>query len=209
MKIIYFLLAITGTALLCGCDKQAKINSQKIDILAQKVVQLEQSQSRQTAALQSQLASLGPMLDKMNDFYFEKSHDEAFFFHTNTLYLLLTVDKKIESELRIADTERAADSSLAFSYHTNQMDATYSSAAQIRDALAAQEKRIEDDVNAETRKTDADLRDELVKQIKLSASDESQIARWKEMADDLAQIRRDLDAIKVQIGITNPPATRP
>src|ERR1700733_4969241 len=120
MQKTYLLLSLTAVVLFCGCNKHAKLNSAKIDILSQKIIQLEQSQSKQTAVIQSQLTSLAPMLDKMNNYYFEKSHDDAFFYHTNTLFLLLTVGQKIESQLQVADTERAAQNSLANFYHTNQ-----------------------------------------------------------------------------------------
>jgi hypothetical protein len=221
MQKIFFLLSLTGAIFLCGCDKQTKINSEKIQILSQNIVQLERNQAAQMAAIQSQLTSLAPMLDKINDFYFEKSHDDAFFYHTNTLYLLLTVDKKIESQLQIADTERASENALAYYYHTNQTDTMYFCAAQIRDAMtsqesrikdamAGQEKQIEDNVNAETRQLSANLGDELLRQIKSSAPDATEIARVKEMAADVAQIKNDLAAIKAQHGeITNQPVARP
>jgi hypothetical protein len=209
MQKIYLLLPLAGAALFCGCDKQTKINSAKIDLLAQKIVQLEQGQSKQMAVIQSQLTSLTPMLDKMNDFYFEKSHDEAFFYHTNTLYLLLTVGQRIEAQLQLADTGRAAEKSLAYSYHTNQMGTMYLCVTQIQDAMAGQEKRIEDNVNAETSRTVAALGDELVKQIKLSAPDATEAARLKEMQADVAQIKRDLDAIKAKLGIPSQPAAGP
>jgi hypothetical protein len=209
MQKIYLLLPLTATALLCGCNKQAKINSEKIDILSQKIVQLEQSQSKQMAAIQSELTSLAPMLDKMNDSYFEKNHEDAYFYHTNTLYLLLTVGKKIQAQLQTADTEREAQNSLAYSYHTNQLGAVYLCTAQIEDAMASQESRIEDNVNAETRQIGATLGDALLKQIKLSAPDEAEIARRKEMETEVAQIQRDMDSIKARLGITNQPAARP
>jgi hypothetical protein len=220
MKITFFLLTLTGAAILCGCGKQEKINGKYIQVLSQNIIQLQQAQAKQMAALQTQLASLAPMLDKINDFYFEKSHDDAFFYHTNTLYLLLTVDKKIESQLQIADTEREAENAQAYYYHTNQTDTMYFCAAQIRDAMNgqesrlretmdAQEKRIEDNVNAQTRQISA-LGDELLKQIKLSVSDATESSRLNEMAADLAQLKRDLAAIKAQFGqMTNPPAARP
>jgi hypothetical protein len=227
-----FLLSLIGAVLLCGCDKQTKINSEKIQLLSQNIVQFEQNQTKQMAALQTQLASLAPMLDKINDFYFEKSHDDAFFYHTNTLYLLLTVDNKIESHLQTADTERAAESAQAYYYHTNQIDTMFFCAAEIRDAMAgqekriegamtgqesriqdamaAQEKRIEDNLNATAAQANAALRDELLKQIKLSALDATEIERLKQMETDVAQIRHDLDTIKAQVGqITNQPAARP
>jgi len=209
MKKTVLLLTLAGAALLCGCDKQAKINSEKIQILSQKIVQLEQSQSKQLAVIQSQLVSLGPMLDKMNDFYFEKSHDEAFFFHTNTLYLLLTVGQKIESQLQLADDQREAEKTLAYDYHTNETGTMQLGTAQIQAALAGQEKRIEDNVHAEVKQASQDLSDALLKQIKLSAPDATEAARLKEMQADVAQIKRDLDQIKAQLAMTNQPASQP
>jgi hypothetical protein len=209
MQKIYLLLSLTGAALLCGCNKQAKINSQKIDILSQKIVQLEQSQSQQMAAIQSQLTSLAPMLDKINDSYFEKNHEDAYFYHTNTLYLLLTIGKKIQAQLQVADTEREAQNSLAYNYHTNQLGAMYLCTAQIEDSMAGQESRIEDNVNAETRQIGATLGDALLNQIKLSAPDEAEISRRKAMEAEVTQIQRDLDTIKARLGITNQPAARP
>jgi hypothetical protein len=162
------------------------------------------------AVFQTQLTSLAPMLDKMNNFYFEKGHDDALFFHTNTLYLLLTVDKNIESDLRVADAGRDAQNALAYDYHTNQLAMLHLYAAQIQDALDSQEKRIGDNVNAETRRVGAGLGDELTKQIKLSAPDATEAARLKEMAADLAQIKRDLNALKAQLGqMTNSPVAAP
>jgi len=210
MQKTYFLPLFTGAALLGGCDRQTKINTEKIEILSEKMVQLQESQARQMAVFQTQLTSLAPMLDKMNSFYFEKTHDDALFYHTNTLYLLLTVDKNIESELRVADTEREAQNSQAYNYHTNEMDATRFYAAQIQDAMAGQEKQIEDNVNAETKQISAAQGDELLKQIKLSAPDATQTAQLKEMEADVAQIKRDLDVIKEQLGqLTNQSAARP
>jgi hypothetical protein len=209
MRKKYFLLSLAGAVLFCGCDKQAKINSEKIQILSQNIVQFEQDQAKQTLAIQSELTSLAPMLDRMDNSYFEKNHEDALFYHTNTLLLLLTVDKKIESQLQEADIERASENSLAYHYHTNQTDAIYLCAAQIEDAMTGQEKRIEDDVNAETRKANLALRDELLKQIKLSAPDAIETARRNEMEVQVAQIQRDLDAIKARLGITNQPASRP
>ena len=80
---------------------------------------------------------------------------------------------------------------------------------QIQDAMAGQEKRIEDNVNAETRQTGAGLGDELLKQIKLSAPDAVETARLKEMEADVAQIRRDIDAIKVQLKNNQPACGSP
>jgi hypothetical protein len=206
MKKKYLLVSLAGAALLCGCNKQAKINSQKIDILQQKIVQLEQSQSKQMAEIQSELTSLAPMLDKMNDSYFEKNHEDAYFYHTNTLYLLLTIGKKIQAQLQTSDIEREAQNSLAYNYHTNQLSAIYLCTAQIEDAMASQESRIEDNVNAQTRQIGVTLGDAVLKQIKLSALDEAEIARRNEMETEVAQIQRDVDMIKTRLGITNQPA---
>jgi len=210
MKKIRLLPALTGAMLLCGCDRQTKVNMEKIELMSEKMVQLQQNQARQMEVFQTQLTSLAPMLDKMNNFYFEKGHDDALFFHTNTLYLLLTVDKNIESDLRVADAGRDAQNALAYDYHTNQLAMLHLYAAQIQDALDSQEKRIGDNVNAETRRVGAGLGDELTKQIKLSAPDATEAARLKEMAADLAQIKRDLNALKAQLGqMTNSPVAAP
>ena len=201
----YLLLPLLGAALFCGCGKQTKINSEKIEILSQKIVQLEQSQSKQLAMIQSQLTSLAPMLDKMNNYYFEKNHDDAFFYHTNTLYLLLTVGQKIESQLQEADTGRVTQNSLAYYYHTNQVATMYLYAAQIQDVVTGQESRIENNVNAETRRAGG----ELLQQIKLLAPDAVETARLKEMENDVTQMQRDLALIKARLGITNQAAARP
>src|SRR6266705_6567373 len=156
-----------------------------------------------------QLTSLAPMLVRMNSSYFEKSHDDAFFFHTNTLFLLLTVDRKIESELRVAETERQAEHDLAYSYHTNQLRTMYLSIAQIEDDLANQESHITDKVNAETRKVGLAVNDDLRKQMQLLVPDEAETDQRKAMAADIAQLKRDLGLIKSRLGITNVPAAQP
>jgi len=190
------LLPFILVALLCGCDKQTKINSAKIDLLSRNIIQYEQNQSKQMAVIQSQLTSLAPMLDKMNDFYFEKSHDEAFFFHTNTLYLLLTVDKKIEAHLQLADTERESQAALAYSYYTNQMGVLFA----VQDTLNNQETNIVNKVNAETLRLDG----ELLQQIRLATPDAAEIARRQQLVADAAEIKRVLAQIEVQISqLTN------
>ncbi len=185
------LFLLVGVAFLCGCDKQTKLNSAKIDLLSRNIVQYEQNQSKEMTVIQTQLTSLAPMLDKMNDFYFEKSHDEAFFFHTNTLYLLLTVDKKIEAHLQLADTDRAAQNALAYSFYTNQMGALIA----IQDALAVQETNLVAKVNAET----LHIGGELLQQIRLATPDATELARRKELAADAAEIKRVLTQIELQI----------
>lgn len=199
MKKFFLLLTLAGTAFLCGCDKQAKINSAKIDILTRNLLQFEQTQAKQAAVVQAQLTALEPMLDKMNDYYFEKNHDEAFFFHTNTLYLVLAVDKKIEAQLQVAETDRAAQNAQAYGYFTNQMGTLFA----IQDALAGQEGRITDKVNAETKQASAAATDALMNQIKLLVPDADEIARRKELAADVAEIKRELGQIKAQLAPAN------
>ena len=210
MKIAFFWVSLAGAVLLCGCGKQTKINTEEIKLLSQQMVQLQQTQVKQMAAVQTQLTSLAPMLEKANNFYFEKVRDDALNYHTNQLYLILAVDRNIESELQVAANDRQAAGSLMFSYHTNELDMVNLSAVQILDAMIKQESQIEDKVNAQTRQAVADARDELLKQIKLSAPDEAAIARMKKIEADAAQIRLDLDQIKLQLAqMTNQPPVRP
>ena len=205
MQKIYILLSLAGAAFLCGCDKQTQVNTEKIQALSQKIIQLQQNQAKELAALQSQLASLPPMLDKMDSYYYAKGHDDALFYHTNSLQLLLAVDRKIVAQFQDASTERETANSLAYYYHTNQTDTMFFCAAQIEEAMAGQEKRIEDTVNAETRRVGAGVADELQQQIKLSAPDKTEIARRMEMETEVAQIQHDIELIKARLGITNAP----
>ena len=205
MQKIYILLPLAGAAFLCGCDKQTQVNTEKIQALSQKIIQLQQNQARELAALQSQLASLPPMLDKMDSYYYAKGHDDALFYHTNSLQLLLAVDRKIVAQFQDASTERETANSLSYYYHTNQTDTMFFCAAQIEEAMAGQEKRIEDTVNAETRRVGAGVADELQQQIKLSAPDKAEIARRMEMETEVTQIQHDIELIKARLGITNAP----
>ena len=192
----YLLPVLVTAALLCGCNKQTKINSAKIELLSQNIIRFELNQAKQMAAIQTELDALGPMLDKMNDAYFEKSHDQAIFLHTNTLYLLLMVDKKIEAQLQAADTERAAQNALNYGYYTNQMAATY----QVQDALTTQEGRMTDKLNTETRRVGVALHEELLKQADRLAPDAAEIARRTALAADVAEVKADLERIKAQLG---------
>jgi hypothetical protein len=205
MKNIYALFLVTGAAFLGGCDKQTQVNTEKIQALSQKIIQLQQNQAKELAALQSQLASLPPMLDKMDSYYYAKGHDDALFYHTNSLQLLLAVDRKISAEFRDASTERETANSLAYYYHTNQTDTMFFCAAQVEDTIAGQEKRIEDTVNAETRRVGGDVQ----QQVKTLAPDKAEIARQTEMEADIVQIKRDLEVIKARLGITNSPPISP
>ncbi len=199
-------IALCAVALLCGCDKQTKINSEKIQLLSQNILQFEQSQSRQMTLLQTQLVSLAPMFDRIHSSYFEKNHDYEFLYHTNTLYLLLTMGKKIEAHLQEADVQRESANIQAYVFHTNQMDLMQVYTAQLLDAMAAQESRIEKVVNAETREMGINL----ASQIKLSSvPDAVETARREKMEADVAQIKRDLAQMKEQLALlTNLPALR-
>ena len=209
MKHICLLLALAGTVILAGCDKQTRLNTEKISLLSQKLVLLQQNQAAQLATIQSQLSTLAPLLDKVNNYYFEKTHEDAIFFHTNTLYLLLTVDRKIESELQQAATERAAEHALAYEYHTNQIHTLYLCNALLEESLTAQETRMEDKLTAGTRQMIAALNTELLQQIKQLAPDPAELARRQAMAADLAQIKRDLTNIILRLGLTKPPTAQP
>ena len=55
MQKIYLLFPLVGAVLLCGCNKQARINSQKIDILSKQIIKQEQDQSKQMELLQAEL----------------------------------------------------------------------------------------------------------------------------------------------------------
>jgi hypothetical protein len=126
------------------------------------------------------------------------------------LYLILTVDKNIESELHVADTEREAASSLAYAYHTNEMDMLYFYAGQIQDAMMTQEGRIEEKVNAESKRVGAELGDTLTKQIKLATPDAAETARRRQLEADVTQIKHDLAKIEAQLAqMTNQPAAQP
>jgi hypothetical protein len=225
--ILLFAVAI----LFCGCDKQAKINNEKINLLSQKIVQLEQSQARQMAVIQSELTALAPKMERIDSSYFEKNRDDALFFHTNTLFLLLTVGKQIEAQLQTAAAEREVQNALAFSYHTNQLGTLYLCTAQIEDAMnsqesrignaltnqenwihdemAEQEKRIEENIIAASRQSSAALNDALSNQIKqVAVPDADETARRAKTEADIAQIQRDLAAIKLRLTATNPPASK-
>ena len=187
--------------LLCGCNQQTKLNTAKIAELSRNLAQFQQGQNKQLADIQAQLTALAPTLDKMNDFYFERSHDQAFFFHTNTLYLILSVDKNIESQLQVANTERAKQNQQVDAYYTNQLGTLYLCTALIQDSLTNSEIRTIESVNAETRRVAGNLSMELQKQIIQSATDPAGVARQKEILAEVADIRNDLEQIKAKLGL--------
>ena len=195
---------LIGAVLLVGCDKQAKINSQKIDILSEKIAHQEQIQSGQMKLLQAQMALLAPQLDKETSAYFEKNHDYALFFHTNTLFLLLTIGKQIEAQLSAADAARTAHDSQTYNFHTNELGTLYLCAAQIEEALNGQQNRMAEDINAETRRVSEVLSNALLEQIKLSATpDAAEMARRGKLEAIVVQMQRELEVIKVRLAGTN------
>ncbi len=207
MKPTLFALCLGGLLALCGCEKQAKLNSQKIDLLTDKLAQQEQQQSKQLAVLQTQLAMLAPQLDKETSAYFEKNRDYALFFHTNTLFLLLTIGKQIEAQLTAADAARAEQNEHAYHYHTNQLSTAYLCAAQIEEELTALTKKLEEKITAETRQTAAGLSNALANRItSATAPDATEIAWRKQIEAQTAQIQRELQAIRALLAATNPPA---
>jgi hypothetical protein len=210
MKKRFLVLAFGIAVLNGGCDKQAKINSQKIDALSEKIAHQEQGQSKQLALLQAQMAMLAPQLDKETSAYFEKNHDYALFFHTNTLFLLLTIGKQIEAQLQAAEVARADQDSRAYNYHTNQVSSAYLCAAQIEEEMAGITKRLEEKINAETRQGIAGVSNALVKQISQATKpDPGELAWRKQMETQTAQIRRELQAIQTLLANTNPPPVLP
>lgn len=203
-KHFLFLLPL-AVALLCGCNKQAKINAAKLDALAQRVAALQQAQSNQLAEMRAQLAAVAPTLDRINGNYFEKSHEDAFFYHTNTLYLLLLVDQKIESELQLAAAERAAEHSLAAAWHTNELDALNLAVAQVKDDTAARIIKLQAQLEAEIQKASAAL----AAQLQAAQPDAAELARRQQLAADVAQIKSALEPLKARLAVTNAPAARP
>ena len=193
------LLVIAGAALAYGWAWQNRNNNAKIEVLSRTLAQLEQNQSRQMAGMQTQLIGLAPTLDKINDSYFEKSQDKAIFFHTNTLYLILMVDKKIESQLHVAETERTAQIAQEYGYYTNQLASLLLCTAMIQGSQTNSESRIVESVNAETKRLASVLSVELQKQIILAATDPAGVARQKQIVADLAQMKVEVEQIKAAL----------
>lgn len=196
--------------MLCGCDKQVQVNTQKIDAVTQKIFAVQQAQSKQLTDLQAQLAALANRLDKTEADYYVQSQDKALFYHTNTLYFLLTIDKKIQSELQLAEAARASAGNRAFFYHTNTLDTIYFCTSQIADALTAQEKRIKDSVKTETAQWGKTLGDELASRKQVAAEDHDEMMKQlAALQAKLAQMQTDLNQLKAQIGGANRPAGQP
>jgi len=179
MTKVFYSLLLAGAVLLCGCDKQTRLNTEQIAALSQKLVAIQQIQSH------------------------------AFFYHTNTLFLLLLVDNKIESELQVAAAEREADKALAYAYHTNETDLLRLGISQIQDALAGQENRLMTNLIAETSRTVADQNEAVLEQMKALAPDADETARRTRFVADVAQLKLDVAQIKAHFGLTNSPNVGP
>jgi len=202
----FFLSLLVAAVCLCGCNKQAKINSQKIDELSQRITRLEQNQAKQMQILQAELTELAPELNKMNSSYFAKDQDAALFFHTNTLYLLLTIGKQIETQLQLADSEREAQNSLEYTYHTNELGALYICTAQLNQSLIEEQKVMVDSVNAETRDLTAESQATILQSIKTSTTPDPALLPWRQSVQaDLARLEQKLDLINARLASTNLP----
>lgn len=205
-QFIFILLSVCAAAL-CGCDKQAKINSQKIDALTAHIAHQEETEARQLAVMQTQLAMIAPQLDKETSAYFERNHDAALFFHTNTLFLLITIGKQIESQLQAADKARAAETAQLYNYHTNALTTSLLAAAQVEEATAGQAAKTEASINAETRRLIGELNETLRQQIKLSTAPDPDETAWrKNVSALLAQMQHDLQTIQARLMALSPPA---
>jgi len=203
---VFFLLWLVAVLSLCGCNKQAKINSQKIDALSQRITRLEQDQAKQMQVLQAELTELAPELNKMNSAYFAKDQDAALFFHTNTLYLLLTIGKQIETQLQLADSEREAQNALEYTYHTNGLGALYLCTAQITQSLIEEQKAIVESVNSETRNLTADSQQAVLQGIKTATTPDPALLPWRQSIQaDLARVEQKLDAINSHLTSSNAP----
>lgn len=204
MKTLFLAGLLTWANLLCGCDKQAKINSQKIDALSERMTHQEQIQSKQMALLQAQMAMLAPQLDKETSAYFEKNHDYALFFHTNTLFLLITIGKQIEAQLQAAEVARNEQNSRAYNYHTNQVSTAYLCAAQIEEELTSLAKKLEEQINTETRQTATGLSNALVNQITAATTPTPADLDWrKQMQLQSVQIQHTLESMSAKLSTPN------
>jgi hypothetical protein len=197
---------LTGSvAWFCGCEKQAKINGDKLDQLTDRFAREEQMQSNKMLLLQGQLALLGPQLDKEAGDYFAKNHEAALFFHTNTLFLLLTIDQHIEAQLQTTETELAAQARTLYHDHTNELGTLLLSAAHIEETVQGQLNQLEEKINAESARVNSATSNALMQELKLTPAPTADELAWrKQISDELANLRRELEAIKTRF---NPAAT--
>lgn len=201
-----FCLLLAMTAALCGCNKQVQVNTEKIDVLTRKMFAVQQDQSKQLAEIQAQLAALAARQNKTAADYFASNQERALFYHTNTLYFLLTVDKKIQAEFQLAQAAGNTAGDRAFFYHTNELDTLYFCTTQIANALAAQEKRLTDSLKTETGQLDAAM----ASQKNAATADHAEtLKRIQAIEASLAQVQTALGQLQVQLGKLSAPATPP
>lgn len=204
MKKFFQLSAVlAGAILLCGCNKDIRIKTEKIDELTRQMFTMQQEQARQLAEMRSQLSALPVHLDKTQLDYFVKGQEKALFYQTNALFLLLAVDKKIQAQFLEAAEARVAANQQAIAIHTNETELALYCTAQITAALASQEKSIQENVSEEIQLASATLGNNLTNLVQQLAADKSDANRLKTLESELAQIQRDLSLIKARLGITN------
>jgi hypothetical protein len=204
MQKLCLLIALMALTLACGCDKENKTRIQNIDAVTQKLIAQQQEQARQLAEVRAQLSTLPVQMDKTQFDYFLKGQEKALFYQTNLLFLLLTVDKNIQSQFQLAAEAREAASRQTYLFHTNEMDVTVNCLSQLIAAVAGQETNIIETVNSEVQRSQANLSRDLAKQLQQLAADKSEAARLKAIEADLKQIQRDLAGLKSQLAGTNP-----
>ena len=192
---------LAGLASLCGCNKDIRVKTEKIDELTQRMFAMQQEQARQLADMHSLLAALPVQLDKTELDYFVKGQEKALFYQTNVLYLLLAVDKKIQVQFEEAARASDAAKQQAYIYHTNETELAVYCASQVATALAAQEKRVVDDLNTELQKVNTTVNALLTNQ---SSGQKSQTATLQDLANRLARLQQELDLIQARLpALTN------
>ena len=209
MRCVRQIFLILGAAWFCGCEKQAKTNGEKLDSLAGRLARQEQVQSNKMLLLQAQLALLAPQLDKETAEYFEKNKDAALFFHTNTLFLLLRIDRHIEEQLAAAAAERAGQNETIHNYHTNQLGTLLYCTAQIEETMQNQLNQLEEKINAESARLNAASSNALIQQMKNPAPTAADEIAWrKQIQVELAAFRHELEMLKSRLPAapTNLPA---
>ena len=106
------LASITAAALLCGCDNQTKSDTAKIEALAHKIDVVYSNSillfSNQMD-LASEIISVKRDMGQMNYYYFTNSHQDALFYYTNTMHVLLLLDKKLDLQFKVAEAQSQAD----------------------------------------------------------------------------------------------------
>lgn len=190
---------LAGVVLLCGCNKDIRIKTEKIDELTRQMFAMQQEQARQLAEMRSQLSALPVHLDKTQLDYFVKGQEKALFYQTNALFLLLAVDKKIQAQFLEAAEARVAANQQALAIHTNETEVILYGTAQITTALASQEKNL----GAEIQRASTALGNSLTNLVQQLAADKSDASRLKTIEAELIQIQRDLGLLKNRLGITN------